>query len=104
MNNKLWKFINNELIEKIQFWWNRNQTIIISGADYTHYKSLFQFLANLKKTFGNKSGLKIIIWDLGLVGNQLKILQDNFYEICTFYKFNYKKYPDWFNIKIKFYI
>lgn len=88
------------VISKIRYWLARNKTIIISGADTTHFKSLLQLLTNLKDIFGHNSGLKIVIWDLGLTEEQLKELQSNFNRLCVFYKFEFKNYPDWVNIRI----
>lgn len=68
---------------------------LITGSDFTHGKSLLNFLASAKTHAPNTS---VIVYDLGLKSSQLRKLQRKFdYEVRTF---DYSKYPDFFNIRI----
>lgn len=79
---------------------NLSKTLIITGADYTHYDTLVQLLDNLSLCFFNKSKRPtLLVWDLGLKPVQIRQLQKKFANWCEFKTFEYSNYPEWFNIK-----
>jgi hypothetical protein len=74
--------------------------IIISGASDNHFKSLLQFIKSVENN--NDTNLILVIYDLGLNNNNKNILNDIKYLNIKILirKFNYSKYPNYFNIKI----
>jgi len=70
--------------------------IIVTGADSSHYKSLCQFLSSL---FMYEPGIKVIVFDLGLIDSEGQCLKNTFPSI-ELRLFDYSKYPGYFNIKI----
>ncbi len=68
---------------------------LVTGSDFTHEKSLYNFLTSAKNHAPN---ISVIIYDLGMTPKQLRKIRREFsYEIRTF---DYSKYPDFFNIRI----
>ena len=73
--------------------------IIITGADSSHYKSLVQLLSSIMLYEKNT---KVIVFDLGLTDLEKNKLNEKIKTIETIEirKFDYSKYPNFFNIKI----
>lgn len=69
--------------------------VFITGADSSHFKSVKQFVESFLKFEKNS---KLIFYDLGLSMDQSVEFQANFPDII-YEKFNYFKYPDFFDIK-----
>ena len=68
---------------------------LVTGSDFTHAKSMFNFLASAKKFAPD---IEVIVYDLGMTQPQLrKLARKSNYEVC---KFDYSKYPTYFNIGI----
>ena len=68
---------------------------LVTGSDFTHEKSLYNFLTSAKNHAPN---IPVIIYDLGMTPKQLRKIRREFsYEIRSF---DYSKYPDFFNIRI----
>lgn len=74
----------------------RDKLVIVTGADSSHYKSLCQFLSHLLR---HEPIIKVVVFDLGLSNYERQYLSDNFLTI-DLRRFDYAKYPDYFNIKI----
>jgi hypothetical protein len=68
---------------------------IVTGCDSSHFKSQLQFLNSLYK---HEPVIKTVYYDLGISDEQRKIIADNF-PFVVIKKFNFSKYPDFFNIK-----
>jgi hypothetical protein len=66
---------------------------VITGASQNHFKSLKQFISTV-----DTSLCKCIVWDLGL--NETSILELNSMFNITYRKFDYTKYPEYYNINI----
>jgi hypothetical protein len=73
--------------------------IIITGADSSHYKSLVQLLSSI---ILYEKNTKVIVFDLGLTDLEKNELNEKIKTIETIEirKFDYSKYPKFFNIKI----
>jgi hypothetical protein len=70
------------------------KTYIVTGASQNHFKSLKQFLTTV-----NNITQDCFVWDLGLDQQsviELKTLFNNF----SYRKFDYSKYPDYYNINV----
>ena len=68
---------------------------IVTGSDFTHAKSLINFLRSANQ---HAPETKLIVYDLGMTPKQIQRITKIFnYEIR---KFDYSKYPAYFNIKI----
>ena len=70
--------------------------IIVTGADSSHYKSLKQLLSSI---YLYESTTKTLVFNLGLTQLELNELKNKFKTI-EIRKFNYSKYPKYFNINI----
>lgn len=74
---------------------SENSLTIVTGCDSTHARSLLNLLASAKT---HEPETRVIIYDLGMTNFQLRRLARKFkYEVR---KFDYLKYPAYFNIKI----
>jgi len=74
--------------------------IIITGASNNHFKTLGQFLDSIIK-FKNNIIEKVIVYDLDISVEKWDLLQKTFNESYFIFKqFDYKKYPEWYNINI----
>ncbi len=74
---------------------DQEKLTLVTGSDFTHAKSMFNFLASAKKFAPDT---EVIIYDLGMTQPQLRKLTRKFsYEIR---KFDYSKFPTYFNIRI----
>jgi len=70
--------------------------VVVTGADSSHYRSLRQFLASLRR---HEPDVRCIVWDLALDPDQrdeLARLHPDM-EVRTF---DYAAHPDWFWIKV----
>ena len=74
----------------------KNRLIVVTGADYTHAKSLLNLLNSLKKY---EPDALVLVWDLGLLQKDVEYIKVNFKNIELF-KFKFSDYPEYFNIKI----
>lgn len=73
------------------------ELVVVTGADSSHYRSLLQFLASLRR---HEPRVRCIVWDLALDPPQrqeLAALHPDM-ELRTF---DYASHPDWFWIKIE---
>lgn len=88
------------LTDKIRFSLDikpNGNVVIVSGSDYTHFKSLIQFIKSVQYY---ESGSQTVIYDLGLTKEQHGIIRRN-YPFVTLRVFDYTKHPWYFNIKIE---
>ncbi len=69
---------------------------IITGASQNHFKSLRQFLGTLKNV---QISFQCYVYDLGIEEETLNSIKE-VYPIFIYKKFDYSKYPDYFNINI----
>ena len=70
--------------------------VIVTGSDSRHYKSLKQLLSSILL---HEIKTKVIVFDLGLLNEEINELKIQFRNI-ELRKFDYSKYPEYFNIKI----
>jgi hypothetical protein len=70
--------------------------MFVTGADSSHYQSLVQFLESLERV---EPQSEVVVWDLGLSGEESSDLQKRFSQ-ATLRTFPYEKYPEYFNIRI----
>lgn len=87
-------------VDKVKFFLNvkpKDDLVIVSGADSSHFKSLVQFI---KSVIYYEPWSKLVIYDLGLVKTEADYVKANFPEVL-FRTFDYSKYPSYFNIKNK---
>ena len=73
--------------------------ILITGADYTHFKTLVQYIKTIEEYSMGITNL--VIYDLGLKPNQINYLNtSNIYtKSKTIVKFDYRDYPEWLDSK-----
>ncbi|WP_298883524.1 DUF1647 domain-containing protein [uncultured Polaribacter sp.] len=81
---------------RLLFYKFKQDLVIVTGSDSSHFKSLLQLLESLKI---HEKDTKVIIYDLGITIEEDNILQNIFsnYEVR---KFDYDNYPSYFNVKI----
>ena len=75
----------------------RNELVIITGADSSHFQSLLQLLASLRR---HEPGTRVVVFDLGLT----KLERTHLYAVFTAAEvrnFEYVQFPDHFNIKVE---
>lgn len=70
------------------------KSYIVTGASQNHFKSLKQFLNSI-----NDTTQECFVWDLGLEPQSVIELTTLFSNI-SYRKFDYSKYPDYYNIHI----
>lgn len=70
--------------------------IIVSGASENHSKSLCQFLKSVKE---RTEKIICIVYDLGLSHESIKRIEES-YPFAQLKRFEYEKYPSYFNIKV----
>jgi hypothetical protein len=70
--------------------------VIVSGADSSHCQSLRQFLTSVRKY---EVATKVIVFDLGLKGNERQELLAAF-PFIELRVFDYAQYPAYFNLRI----
>ena len=70
---------------------------IVTGADFTHFKSLINLINSINKYEEN---INLVIYDLGLRENQIKELL-NMKISFVYEKFDFSKYPPFLQRKIK---
>lgn len=78
---------------------NLSKTIILTGADSSHFETLVQLLENVELFFRGSNMPELIVWNLGLNSAELDRLKTEYSSICTIRTFNYDSYPAWFDIK-----
>jgi hypothetical protein len=89
---------NMKLTEHIKNKYLSNQKYsIITGASSNHKKSLYQFINSIYKNI--TIPIDIYVYDLGLDIDFINILLSKFPKII-FKKFDYSKYPEYYNINI----
>lgn len=66
---------------------------IVTGASQNHFKSLKQFISTVNTVY-----CKCIVWDLGL--DETSVLELNTMFNINYRKFDYSKYPEYYNINI----
>lgn len=73
--------------------------IIVSGASSNHFKSLLQFINSV---LINEPNIHIIIYDLDLTIAECEAVSNKLshFEKSEFVKFDYSKYPSYYNIHI----
>lgn len=87
-------------VDKVRFLLNvkpKDDFIIVSGADSSHFKSLVQLI---KSVIHYEPWSKLMIYDLGLIKAESDFIRTNFPQVLL-RVFDYSKYPSYFNIKIK---
>lgn len=70
---------------------------IVTGADSSHFKSLINLLNSIQKF---EPETPVSIWDLGFTDNEISLINSS-YPSYSISKFDYSKYPNHFNIKVK---
>ena len=77
-----------------------NELVIVTGANYSHYASLHQFLESVI-TF--EPNTKTYVFDLGLRTEQLQAINQlgSRLKQLSVLKFNYDRYPKFFNIDVQ---
>lgn len=93
---KLFTELKTILLEiRLSFFVSKQDLVIVTGSDSSHFKSLQQLLKSLsiheKKT-------KVIVFDLGITTSESEKMKNDFpdFELRTF---EYSRYPSYFNIK-----
>jgi hypothetical protein len=76
--------------------WCTGEFVIVTGADTTHYRSLYQLLSSLRI---HEPDTRIIVFDLGLVDAERQDLNRSF-PAAEVRIFDYSRYPDYFNIRV----
>lgn len=84
-----------------KLWKKSNSIYLVTGADSSHYKSLFQFLSNLQLRIESDRRFKVIAWDLGLEKEQANSINEHFKDLVQLKKFPFDQYPEWLNIKVR---
>jgi hypothetical protein len=74
----------------------RDPFVMVTGADYTHFKSLENLLRSVAKW---EPGLRCIVYDLGLTPPQREELAAEF-PMREVRRFDYSKYPAYFDIRV----
>lgn len=72
--------------------------LFVTGASANHFKTLLQFLCNFSGLRIKNPEINLTVWDLGLTPYQLDFLKSEFPNF-EYHKFEFEKYPDWFDIK-----
>ena len=75
----------------------KQDLVIVSGADSSHFKSLLQFI---RSALRYEPWSQILIYDLGLTKAEAGFIRSEFPRVVT-RVFDYSKYPPHFNIKIE---
>jgi hypothetical protein len=74
----------------------RDEFVMVTGADRTHFKSLCNLLRSAAKW---EPGMRCIVFDLGLEPDQRSALAAEF-PAREVRRFDYSRYPDYFNIRV----
>lgn len=94
---KLFTELRTVVLElRLLFFKSKQELVIVTGSDSSHFKSLYQLLVSLNLYEKNT---KVLIYDLGLTAQESEILKNDFSNF-DLRKFDYSKYPSYFNIKI----
>lgn len=80
---------------RLSFFKSKQDLVIVTGSDSSHFKSLYQLLKSLEI---QEKNTKIIVYDLGMTIEENKTIKDDFssFELRNF---DYNKYPNYFNTK-----
>lgn len=80
---------------RLLFFKSKQELVIVTGSDSSHFKSLYQLLKSLTL---HEKNTKVLVFDLGITNKEREIIKDDFpnYELR---KFDYSKHPSYFNIK-----
>jgi hypothetical protein len=81
-------------LKKIEYVSSVENLIIVTGADHTHAKSLFQFLDSVNK---HEPDITAVVYDLGLSDDDRSRLTED-YPNFLLRKFEFDKYPKHFDI------
>ena len=75
---------------------SKQELVIVTGSDSSHFKSLYQLLESLKV---HEKNTKTIIYNLGLTSDEVLKIKSKFknFELRDF---DYAKYPEYFNVKV----
>jgi len=93
---KVSNFISTAFLElKLKSFDNKQELVLVTGSDSSHYKSLCQLLNSIK-TF--EKNAKTVVFDLGLTKEEHLSLEQSF-DFVDLRKFDYSKYQAYFNIK-----
>lgn len=78
---------------RLLFYKSKQELIIVTGSDSSHFKSLYQLLESLQMFEKNT---KTIIFDLGITDEEREIIKNDFpkFELRIF---DYSTYPKYFN-------
>ena len=98
--NSIRYHFTKKISDPFLLWCNLYRTLIITGADHSHYKTLVQWLVNMQNKMVRHKGVQIIVWDLGLKNEERMELEKRFSKFCKFKTFDYSQHPPWFNISI----
>ncbi len=94
---KLFTELRTVVLElRLLFFKSKQELVIVTGSDSSHFKSLYQLLVSLNRYEKNT---KVLIYDLGITDQESEILKNDFSNF-ELRKFDYSKYPSYFNIKI----
>ena len=75
---------------------SRQDLILVSGSDSSHFKSLVQLLESIMIY---EKDTKVIIYDLGMTSEEVLIIENSFPDF-ELRNFEYSKYPSFFNVKV----
>jgi len=81
---------------RLLFYRSKQKLVIVTGADSSHFKSLYQLLDSLDVYEKNT---KTIVFDLGISTKERDVIKKKFpnFELRIF---DYTQYPSYFNIKV----
>lgn len=71
------------------------ELIVVTGADASHEKSLFQFINSISYPSEN---IVLVVYDLGLSEDAISDIKKN--SKLIYRRFAYENYPDYFNIRV----
>lgn len=78
--------------------YHKTPIILVTAASDNHFKSLLQFLSSVKKY---SNGAICYVWDIGLNSENISKLHSSYHKIIRYQKFEYSKYPSFFNVHIE---
>jgi|TARA_B110000902_G_C14094636_1_gene508266 hypothetical protein len=94
---KLFTELRTSLLKTcLLFFKSKQELVIVTGSDSSHVKSLYQLLESLAI---HEKNTKTIIFDLGITSEESQKIKNDF-PCFELRKFEYSKYPAYFNIKV----
>lgn len=96
MHNRLFLEISHIFRKFCNIFPSSEKLTIVTGASSNHFKSLLQLLESIRKY----ENADIVVWDLGLTLTEKTEFLKRF-PFIKYFKFDYSKYPEYFNIEIK---